>query len=130
MGGAPMGESLLDEVRDVCREVAQEARQVHIVAGSVERYASSVLEETLPRPELDPAHHFLGDAADTVAFILTLDTVNFGSGYFPHLQKLPGHSGYFTVATRLSERFHQDGPFSAQALAELTPDFCHRLFRQ
>ena len=51
-----MGESLLDEVRGACREVAEEARQVHFVAGSVERYASSLLEEMLPRPELDPAH--------------------------------------------------------------------------
>jgi len=38
-----------------------------------------------------------------VAFFLTLDAINFGSGYFPHLGKRPGMSGYFTAAASLTD---------------------------
>ena len=31
-------------------------------------------------------------------YMLTLDTINFGSGWFPTLRKRPGCSGYYTVA--------------------------------
>jgi hypothetical protein len=54
-------------------------------------------------PVLDPEHHYFGAADDTVAFLLTLDAINFGSGYFPLFRKRPGMSGYFTVAASLAE---------------------------
>ena len=41
------------------------------------------------------------------AYLLTLDTINFGSGWFPTLRKRPGCSGYFTVAWALSDRFRE-----------------------
>ncbi len=43
--------------------------------------------------------HLLGAAAEaTCAYWLTLDAVNFGSGWFPTLRKRDGRSGYHTVA--------------------------------
>ncbi|MEZ5167114.1 MAG: hypothetical protein R2695_11730 [Acidimicrobiales bacterium] len=33
--------------------------------------------------------------------MLSLDAINFGSGYFPYLRKRPGMSGYHTVASSL-----------------------------
>ena len=42
-------------------------------------------------------------------FTLTLDAINFGSGWFPTLRKRPGCSGYFTVAWALTDRFRADG---------------------
>lgn len=48
--------------------------------------------------------------------MLTLDAINFGSGWFPHLRKRAGCSGYFTVALALAERFDAQGPWSADAL--------------
>ena len=36
--------------------------------------------------------------------MLVLDSINFGSGWFPTLRKRPGMSGYFTVASSL-DRF-------------------------
>jgi hypothetical protein len=62
------------------------------------------MTKTIP-PEHDPASHYLGQGDDTAAFFLTLDTINFGSGYFPYMNKRPGRSGYFTVAGRLNDRF-------------------------
>ena len=35
--------------------------------------------------------------------MLVLDSINFGSGWFPTLRKRPGMSGYFTVASSLTD---------------------------
>ena len=78
----------------------------------------------------DTAHHASGSVADTVAFQLTLDAVNFGSGYFPHLRKRPGMSGYFTVASSLKERWERDGPLSGAELRAIATSDCAVLFGQ
>jgi hypothetical protein len=93
-------------------------------------YAEALAAEEPKAPGHDPRSHFLGAGAETLAFFLTLDTVNFGSGYFPHLRKNPGQSGYFTIATRLRERFEEKGPFEAEELEALRPADCASLFGQ
>ena len=73
-----------------------------------------------PPPALDPESHFLeGSREDVASYLLTLDSINFGSGWFPTLRKRPGCSGYFTVAWALSDRFRAHGPWSAGELREL-----------
>ena len=73
-----------------------------------------------PAPELDPRAHFLEGSPEDVALgLLTVDTVNFGSGWFPTLRKRPGMSGYLTIATSLAERFRREGPWSAAELAAI-----------
>ena len=52
-------------------------------------------------------------------YLLTLDAINFGSGWFPTLRKRPGCSGYFTVAWALADRFRERGPWSNAELAAL-----------
>ena len=70
-----------------------------------------------PSPALDSESHFLdGSPEDVTAYMLTLDTINFGSGWFPTLRKRPGLSGYFTVASALAEQFRGVGPWSAAEL--------------
>ena len=96
----------------------------------LESLAGLLARERPPAPGIDPAHHHLGDPASTVAFVITLDAINFGSGYFPHLRKRPGLSGYLTVATSLRERFAAKGPWSAEDLLRLTAADCARLFGQ
>lgn len=92
-------------------------------------YAAGLPLDQVLAPALDPQSHFLGRGKDTALFFLVLDAVNFGSGYFPHLAKLPGKSGYFTVATRLTEWFGRQLPTAAQ-LSQLTPADCGRIFGQ
>jgi hypothetical protein len=65
-----------------------------------------------------------------VAFVLTLDTINFGSGWFPLLHKRPGMSGYFTIAACLRERFEREGAWSAEALTRLDARRCAEVFGQ
>lgn len=60
-----------------------------------------------------------GSSETLAAYWLTLDAINFGSGWFPTLRKRPGRSGYRTVADGLGERFAGVGPWSAAELSEM-----------
>ncbi|MFQ5557607.1 MAG: queuosine salvage family protein [Acidimicrobiales bacterium] len=66
----------------------------------------------------------------TASFVMTLDSVNFGSGWFPHLRKRPGMSGYHTVATSLHDLVRRDGPVSPAWLRRVGPTECARIFGQ
>src|SRR5215216_5606527 len=91
---------LLEEVRSFCAAIAASARWV--------------------RMELDPERHYLeGSAEDVASYMLTLDAINFGSGWFPTLRKRPGCSGYFTVAWSLADRWREHGPWSPAELRHL-----------
>jgi hypothetical protein len=110
---------LPDEIRAACARVAAAARSVRIDDEALERYAAS-LPAAGRRIELDAQAHYLGGSEeDRAAFVLTLDAVNFGSGWFPTIRKRRGRSGYFTVATALKERFDRLGPWPADALAAI-----------
>jgi len=122
--------SLFDEIRDGCRAVAAQASHVRIDHGRLADYAGTLNLAESRAPALDPAYHYLGQGEDTVAFIVTLDAINFGSGWFPHLRKRPGLSGYFTVAAALTDHCRRHGAPDAAALAALTAADCTRLFAQ
>lgn len=120
---------LCDRVRAGAAAVMARARSIEIDPDALDALAAR-FEPDAPPATLDPAHHFVGEPPDVLAFVLTLDAVNFGSGWFPQLAKRPGLSGYFTIATALKERFERDGPWSAAALTHVTPERCAELFGQ
>ena len=106
---------LTDEVRANAAEVAAGARWVSI---ELDRLDSI---EPGPPAELDPERHYLeGPPEDVAAYLLTLDAINFGSGWFPTLDKRPGSSGYYTVAWALADRFREHGPYSGDELRRMT----------
>ncbi len=106
---------LCDDVRAHAAAVAEDAGFVEI---DVDRLGDV---EPGPRPALDPERHYLeGPPEDVAAYLLALDAINFGSGWFPTLRKRPGVSGYFTVAWALAECFRGSGPWSNAELRALT----------
>src|SRR5918995_208533 len=106
---------LTDDVRASCRAIAESARFVSIDLARLGEV------EPAPPPVLDPERHYLdGPPEDVAAYLLTLDAINFGSGWFPTLRKRPGCSGYFTVAWGLADRFRAEGPWSAAELRLLS----------
>lgn len=125
-----MEPGMLTEVRDACAAVAARARFVRIDHDRIAPYAASLPVEAAGTPALDPVHHHLGATEATLAFVLTLDAINFGSGYFPLLRKRPGLSGYFTVASSLKDRFDAAGAFSAEELTRLGAADCAALLGQ
>jgi hypothetical protein len=110
--------------------VVERAAHIRINYDLIPSYAAALPDVKTIQPEHDRASHYLGQGDDTAAFFLTLDSINFGSGYFPHLQKRPGMSGYFTVASCLNDRFKKKGPLSALELTRLTPEECAQIFEQ
>lgn len=109
-----------DRVRAACASVAAAARSVRIDEGAIPAYAANLpVAPELPPP--DPATHFAeGDREARIAFVVCLDAINFGSGWWPEIRKRPGHSGYFTIAAGLAERFRETGPWPAGELTQLT----------
>jgi hypothetical protein len=121
---------LLDEIRTACKTVAKSATHVRIRDGRIASYATSLKKAGGIPPGLDSACHYLGRGEDTASFFLTLNAVNFGSGYFPHLRKRPGMSGYFTVASSLNDYYRRHGPLPAEALTRLQAEDCAKIFGQ
>src|SRR5215208_4395128 len=106
-----------ERVREHCAAVAASARHVSIDLDAAGRI------EPGPPPVLDPERHYLeGSREDVAMYMLTLDAINFGSGWFPTLRKRPGSSGYYTVAWGLAERFRAHEPWSPGELRALTED--------
>lgn len=104
--------TLPDEVRARCAEIARSARSVAIdldALGRIEPGLAPVLDRE--------RHHLDAPPEEVVAYFLTLDTINFGSGWFPTLRKRTASdgsavSGYFTVAWGLADRFRAAGPWT------------------
>jgi hypothetical protein len=86
--------------------------------------------EDWPEDDLDPAHQFAGNEAERLAFVVTLDAINFGSGWFPALHKRPGISGYRTIAAACRERFEAQGSYRGEALRAATPEMMAELLGQ
>src|SRR3712207_671262 len=110
------------EVREHAAAVMRDARHVRI---DEERLAALAAESigAVPEPELDPKTHFVEGNEEQVAMFLTsLDAINFGSGWFPTLDKRKGMSGYFTVAAGVTDRFRGDGPWTVHDLKRMTTD--------
>jgi hypothetical protein len=113
--------ALCDEVRRACAGIAAAARSVQIDQGRARALAAEWGAAGVgPPPPLDPERHYLeGSRDDVAAYLLTLDAINFGSGWFPTLRKRPGCSGYLTVAWALADRFREAGPWSPAELRAL-----------
>jgi hypothetical protein len=110
---------LTDEIRAACGTVAQRARHVSVRGGAIPAYAAS-LPLDAPAPAPDAATHLLNAPREHLAaFWLTLDAINFGSGWFPTLRKRAGRTGYGTIAGGVRDRFARAGPWTASELARL-----------
>ena len=111
--------TLVDEIREACAWVAARATRVTIDEAAIPAYAAALpAADAAPGPDPE-AHVTEGPAELRAAFFLTLDAINFGSGWWPTIRKRPGHSGFFTVAAALADRFRAAGPWPADELAEL-----------
>ena len=100
----------LQALRDGAARVAAGGRHVRIVEPAIAGYATNLAVD--PRRE-NPAPSRSRERL--AAYWLTLDAINFGSGWFPTLRKPDGRSGYHTIAHGLADH----GPWSAEELREI-----------
>lgn len=103
--------AMTDDIRERCAWVAGRARRVRVDEEAIAAYAAGIPAESPPAPDLPGT-----DDERRAAFLLELNAINFGSGWFPTLRKPPGMSGFRTVEAGL--RAH--GPWSAEGLAAMT----------
>jgi hypothetical protein len=104
--------ALTNDIRERAAWVAARARHVRIDDGALAAYAAGLAAASPPAPDLDGA-----PLERRAAFSLTLNAINFGSGWFPTLRKRDGMSGFRTVEAGVREH----GPWTAEALAAMTP---------
>jgi hypothetical protein len=110
---------LFETIRERAAGVVARARSVHVDQAALAALAARLFADPPPPAGWDAETHHAGAPASRLAFVVTLDAINFGSGWFPRLRKRSGRSGYFTVAMGLKERFDAHGPWSAEELTGL-----------
>jgi len=120
-------DDIFDRIRTSCAAVAAQSTHVTIDESCIETFAT---ELDLDLPSDDPGQRRLGNEESSAAFVMTLDAINFGSGYFPFIQKRPGMSGYHTVAASLRDLVADTGALTAARLGELSVDDCAATFDQ
>lgn len=122
--------SVFDEIRSACRQVTREARFVEIDHEALEALSRRLVSLGSQRASADPAQYRLADDESTLSFVLCLDAINFGSGWFPELQKRNGLSGYLSLAGALRDHFEAGRAFKASDLRAMTAGDCARILEQ
>jgi hypothetical protein len=123
----------LDQIRPRSRQVAQQAQHVGVVR---ERIQALAQEFKMPPGvdgigwPVDGDRLMLGKGLDTLAFLITVETVRFGSGYHPQMARRQGHSVGQSILAGLKEHFEKHGPLKARQLAAATTADCAELFGQ
>ena len=116
---------IVDQIRTECARVAGAATHVRINHDRIPDYGRSLQQQRSPAErslaQQKPAVRLGGLARErAAAYWLTLNSVNFGSGWFPTLLKMPGMTGYRTIKAGIDRRFKDDGPWGAQKLQRIT----------
>jgi hypothetical protein len=112
-------DSVVEKVRSACAWVAGRSRFVRIAERALPAYSAGLPSAVEGLPP-DPATDLVEAAGEArAAFVICLDAINFGSGWWPTIRKRPGRSGYFTIAAGLTERFRDRGAWPAAELAEI-----------
>jgi hypothetical protein len=118
----------MDDLRRACATVAARARHVRVVEGAIAGYAAGLelpgagVKPPGPPPAAGakpPGSPPADDVERQAAYWLTLDAINFGSGWFPTLRKPPGHTGYSSISAAWRAKCQTRGPWSATQLSEL-----------
>jgi hypothetical protein len=118
-----------DYIRQSCRFVSENAEFVHIRHNKIDDYAASLASIKPDKPQMDTSCHYIGHGDDTVAYFVILNSINFGSGYFPYLKKSTGMSGYYTIASGLNEAFKK-APLKARDLTNISSEDCAAILGQ
>jgi hypothetical protein len=124
-----MTTDVLSRIRAACAQVTAQATSVHIGHDQIDACARTLLDEHAPALA-DPGRERMGDDESTAAFVISLDAINFGSGYFPFLRKREGLSGYHTVAAALRDHVARRGPITASWLRDVDVAICNEIFEQ
>jgi hypothetical protein len=117
-------------IRESCSRVARQAFHVQINADRLKKYLDFLVKACPDTLQMDEENHFCGDERLTFNYFLVLDAINFGSGYFKHLEKTIPGSGYFTVANLLKQELLRRNGFDCDFLSSINYKDCCSIFKQ
>lgn len=122
--------SLPEQVRHDAAWVMDRADHIRIDKPRILEYTSGLLEKYPLVTTLDSSHHFLSQAAPetTAAYIVALDSVNFGSAYFKVAQAYGVDLEYNRIAGALKNAFMTQRLNMPIKWASATPAECHDVF--
>lgn len=125
-------DNLFDKVRQGYKTVADMAQHVKIRTDKIAEYADS-LPSKAPDNVFDDQHHLSSADDESIAgYTLILDSVNFGSGYEPHMLaegwNLIDNSIYYSLSTRLKKYCEEHGVVSPQDLCNFSAEDCIKIF--
>lgn len=119
-------------VRQAAADVAQHAKSVHIRHDQLADYVALLLEQDIHRgmTPLDQQTFGAGrDDEDKAAYVIALDAINFGSGYFKTAQDQGAALEYADLALALRRAF-DNGQWAKPAdWTEVTAAQCHDVFK-
>ena len=121
-----------DALRDACAAIAPDAQFVQLVPDRIGPLATELITagSLVDTGAVgDPWAIRATDVELTIALVLTLDTINFGSGWHPVVRKRPGMSGATSMATTIRE-WEREQPITADRLVSLEPADVFRIFDQ
>lgn len=124
--------SIFDRIRGQSAFVMAEAGDVHINEDRIENYTQEILDLYPAMPDMSDDWHLI-DRQNPEAmylYVLILDSINFGSGYFEAVRPYKGMSGYALVASCLKQAFQQKGWDQIAVLSSLTAEDCAAVFHQ
>lgn len=121
------GVSFSFAIRQRAEEIAAAAQHVKINKSHIFPYVESLLKKYAVISRMDE-FHFLSEASpqQTASYVLALDSINFGSGYF-HLARTVGVDlEYVVIAKGLKNAFLAGHMNTPEKWTETTPLACHK----
>ncbi len=124
--------SILLEIKEKCAFVADNNAHVRVCYDEIANYVDDLSAADIMGLSAvwDTNWHYFADVEPTLSYMVALDCINFGSGYFSTLKKREGEtSGYVTVAMALKDRYLQK-PMTAEDFTKITAADCADIFAQ
>ncbi|MCP3989534.1 MAG: hypothetical protein GY724_10700 [Actinomycetia bacterium] len=116
-------------VRTSCHQIVDQADLVTIDQEQLRAYAKTLIAGLAIGPDWEQEPGSQKGPEELAAEVLTLDAINFGSGYHDIVDKEPGRSGATTMAIRW-KRYLDGHELSPGRLGALTMGDCATIFGQ
>jgi hypothetical protein len=112
---------VIDELREVCGWIAGRSSHVRVCVERVPAYTLPLgdLEELTGAARVSSSRS-PEQLEEEAAFWVTLDAVNFGSGWFPTIKKNSEPTGYRTIAAGIRRKFDESGAWTPAQLAAMS----------
>lgn len=122
--------SLIKQVLPCCAWVAQQASHVKIHSEKIPDYVEFILKQYHIVTEMDSnIHHISSNHTETAAYFLALDSINFGSGYFPIAENCGINLDYSVIARGLKKSFECSELKRPEQWVKSTPEDFSRMLQ-